>query len=167
MRKVYLWTTVWSLDTCVRESGKPNAFRWGGANDPQNRAGYLELTVQKAWDYYLDSRQTRSPTIEPDAICAFLFVAPEYYFARSSGMHAISELEKRQLVGRLAAFTSDYPRLILVPGTIAWRKPIHRPQSQMRKRDPITESAPVRSRHKRAWTGSRIGSRGARKRGST
>jgi predicted amidohydrolase len=139
MRKVYLWTTLWSLDTCVRRSTtKKNAF--GDSKSSIQRLQLLEQMVAKAWTYFEENVSTRLTSLEEDRpIWAFLFVAPEYYFARSSNAHAIEESDKRDIVGRLAEISRRYPRLILVPGTIAWKKPVIRPMSEIRKRDRDTK----------------------------
>ncbi|OEZ63805.1 hypothetical protein [Duganella sp. HH105] len=63
-----------------------------------------------------------------------VFVAPEYMFAHQIGRgdhntgdrRHISEADKSVLLGELTALSTAYPRLLLIPGTIAWRKTFDR-----------------------------------------
>ena len=87
----------------------------------------LALVVAEAWNRSFDAR--RSVRRELEALGAdwlYLFVAPEYYFAASDSAHAIPQTQKDQIVGFLRALSSEHPTLVLVPGTIAWKKPVLR-----------------------------------------
>lgn len=63
-----------------------------------------------------------------------VFVAPEYMFAHPIGRRDhntgdrrhINEAEKSALLVELKALSTAYPRLLLIPGTIAWRKTFDR-----------------------------------------
>lgn len=63
-----------------------------------------------------------------------LFVAPEYLFAHPAPGHNHNTPDRRHMeeadkviqLARLQALSLNHPRIILVPGTIAWRKPLER-----------------------------------------
>ncbi|WP_146093724.1 hypothetical protein [Xanthomonas arboricola] len=67
-----------------------------------------------------------------------ILTLPEYYFTRArdheSAARAMPEDEKDLLILELKKISLDYPRMLLIPGTIAFRKPFIRPLSKMLKR---------------------------------
>ncbi len=81
--------------------------------------------------------------------CAAFFVAPEYYFAspkmgkwsdsqdRFRG-RPIEQRDKETLQAQLLKLSEQYPDIVLVPGTIAWRKPLDRPAGETLKKNPVT-----------------------------
>lgn len=127
MREICLWTTLWSLDTAVRKSQlRKNDV---GNLSPLERYELLQRMVLQAWSYCAADVKERAQELRDSRpILGFLFVAPEYYFARSHNLHAISEEEKREVVGRLAELSGRHRDMILVPGTIAWAKKAVRTQ---------------------------------------
>jgi hypothetical protein len=64
----------------------------------------------------------------------YLFVAPEYLFAASDAAHAVPQDTKVTIVQSLMALSGRYPNLLLVPGTIAWKKPVVRSKEKMYKK---------------------------------
>jgi predicted amidohydrolase len=78
-----------------------------------------------------------------------LFVAPEYYFAQPfSGSwdmtrgrfrtRAIAQTDKEHIVRQLQTISDDFPGVIILPGTIAWRKPLDRVGEYRYERDKST-----------------------------
>lgn len=78
-----------------------------------------------------------------------LFVAPEYYFARSfmgkwSGTsqsfktRSIEQDQKDHIVRELRTISGQFPGIGIIPGSIAWRKPLDRPESDRFKRNKLT-----------------------------
>lgn len=63
-----------------------------------------------------------------------LFVVPEYYLAHPAGAghhqpgdnRHISETEKATVLARLEQLSDRYKGIVMIPGTVAWRKPILR-----------------------------------------
>jgi hypothetical protein len=137
MRNVYVWTALWTLDTFIPRSGSNASY---ALNDLTTIERYqlLARVVEQAWMSMARNliENAVEKLIEENAIWLFLFVAPEYYFARSDSAHAISETEKRAVVSRLSTLSGQYTNLILVPGSIAWKKPVMRPTAELRKKDP-------------------------------
>jgi hypothetical protein len=63
---------------------------------------------------------------------AALFTAPEYLFVRGEigpkgkneyACHHMEEAEKTDLRRAIATFQKDFPKLVLIPGTVLWRAP--------------------------------------------
>ncbi|HEX8437269.1 hypothetical protein [Archangium sp.] len=71
-----------------------------------------------------------------------IFVAPEYLFTQqrtsSAERRAVEEGMKEGFLQHLLTLSRTYPTLLIVPGTIAWRKPLQRPAGEQRKKDPMT-----------------------------
>ncbi|NYZ14273.1 hypothetical protein HL658_17085 [Azospirillum sp. RWY-5-1] len=78
-----------------------------------------------------------------------IFVAPEYFLSHRFGDHfnptnntvierTISYDEKEAFVQTLRGVSRDNPGVLLIPGTIAWKKTFERQDSQNFKRDPRT-----------------------------
>jgi hypothetical protein len=119
---------IWSLDTTsqtdsidTRKTNLENALR----------AAYADL-----------GQPARSDGISPKG----LFIAPEYLFAKpvSSGSSGhtlgsgrqLEEGEKDLLVNYMKHVSSTMPDLLIIAGTVAWRKPFERPvDKQKRSRD--------------------------------
>ena len=83
----------------------------------------------------------------PDSEIQGLLVAPEYFFTKPDPgkwdgakflSRAISQTEKEQAVEGFKNISKAFPTLFLVPGTIAWKKPLDRPAGEARKKDPVT-----------------------------
>ncbi|MFO0891726.1 MAG: hypothetical protein U0790_21605 [Isosphaeraceae bacterium] len=73
-----------------------------------------------------------------------LFVAPEYYFARAkmgqwSGSsqkfktRSIDQDKKDHIVKELREISKRFPGIAIIPGSIAWEKPLDRPANEFRK----------------------------------
>lgn len=138
MRKVYVFTALWTLDTYIPRFGTNATYALADLTVTE-RYQLLARVVEQGWVYLAKHLiEGVDRIMEENAVWLFLFVAPEYYFSRSSNAHAISETEKRNLVGRLATLSGGYTNLILVPGSIAWKKPIVRPDLELRKKDSIS-----------------------------
>lgn len=141
MSRVFVWAALWNIDTWVNHRSGGNDRSEVRDLSAVDRYQLLARVVQQArqrmvndlfdhhFDDVLDSR-TRS--------WLFLFVAPEYYFAFSDVAHAISQAAKDDLVARLRVLSTNYPSLILIPGTIAWKKPVVRRGMERYRRDPTT-----------------------------
>jgi hypothetical protein len=78
-----------------------------------------------------------------------LIVAPEYYFARSymgkwNGSskafetRSIEQDQKDHIVRELRAISRQYPAIGIIPGSIAWQKPLDRPESDRFQRNKLT-----------------------------
>jgi len=131
MRNVYLRVTLWSLDTAIRPGKGTTPFH---DLSPEARYAALAEMVEKA--YRRDESNRLWDEYEGDRpVVASLFVAPEYFFAASSTLHAMSETKKNEVIGALKALSGQYEKLILVPGTIAWRKRLLRTDDEWYRRD--------------------------------
>jgi hypothetical protein len=75
------------------------------------------------------------PEIEPATSPLFIFAAPEYYFKKSNGERCLSRDERDRFVNEMSKLSATRPRLLIVPGTIIWKKPMNekaRSKAQMR-----------------------------------
>lgn len=136
--EVVVWTALWSVDTLISRRG-PRPENAVAALSQRERVALLGRVVEQAYIFLAKDLIRLAEEIGKSGTKWYLlFVAPEYLFARSDTAHAITQAEKREVVRLLAALSLRYPELILVPGSIAWKKPAVRPASELRKRDPET-----------------------------
>jgi hypothetical protein len=54
----------------------------------------------------------------------FIFVAPEYYFKRTLTQRCLTKDERDQTRTAMSVLARSMPNLLLIPGTIMWRKPL-------------------------------------------
>jgi hypothetical protein len=73
---------------------------------------------------------------------SMIFLAPEYLFsaprANILGAKALMEDERDIVIQNLLGLSRRIPQMLLVPGTIAYKKKVIRPESQKRRMDPNT-----------------------------
>jgi hypothetical protein len=129
----YLFTALWDVDTKIEHGGRTkNEVRH---LDPMGRYRTLATVLQKAWRKMLGIQLDRGREIlSSGADWLYLFVAPEYLFAASDKAHAVPQDTKETIVQSLMALSGHYPNLILVPGTIAWKKPVIRSKEKLYKK---------------------------------
>jgi hypothetical protein len=82
---------------------------------------------------------------KPNAAISGIFVAPEYYFAANKAGVAkadgtfynrcVDEAAKDAIVADLLALSKKFPKMLLIPGTIAWSKSLVRKAGDEFKRD--------------------------------
>ena len=125
MKKIQIYTALWNVDTKIAERGRPaNALR---NFTPMGRYNLLDYVVREAWLDMVERRMANFETMLAQHIdWLYLFVAPEYYFAASDSAHAIPQNAKQTIVGMLQVLSGRFSNLVLVPGTIAWKKPVLR-----------------------------------------
>lgn len=121
--EVIIHSIVWSVDTEILRNGNgDNALRNHSIND---RLRLLRSVVDEA--YALGTTAWRLEPIEERTKLMFLvFTAPEYLFAYSDRQHLITEEQKQEVVRTLQAISNEYPLMVMIPGTIAWKKPLVR-----------------------------------------
>jgi hypothetical protein len=129
---------LWSVDTKIQKNGnESNVLRGLSMTDRVNLLGrVVEKAYEKVARGFIQSLPEKIGDAPPR--WALMFVAPEYLFARSDREHLITEAEKRDVVLRLQALSREWPEMIMVPGTIAWKKPAERPVDERFKKDPKT-----------------------------
>src|SRR5581483_8806196 len=117
---------------------RKNYDKAGSSKDARIKA--LKDCVQKL------ALQVKQEKIEDSEIQGIL-VAPEYFFTKPDPgtwdgaqflTRAISQAEKDQAVAEFESVSKAFPTLLLVPGTIAWKKPLVRSASEIRKKDKLT-----------------------------
>jgi hypothetical protein len=78
-----------------------------------------------------------------------IFAAPEYSFQKPNALgyngvdaryygHSLKQEQKEHAVAKLQELSRDFPTILMVPGTVAWKKPLDRAGTEARKRDPLT-----------------------------
>jgi predicted amidohydrolase len=79
----------------------------------------IEKAVGDAWDAIKLHMQSN-----PHPFYQSVFLAPEYYFSnqRHTNDRFFSQDVKRAIVARLAALAKKYPKFLIIPGTILWKK---------------------------------------------
>jgi hypothetical protein len=98
-----------------------------------------------------------------------LFVAPEYYFARAEAgawspgtnnfrSRAVDQQSKDLIVEGLKKISADAPGTVLIPGSIAWRKPFDRPAREKYHLNELTRerTGPLKAADRRAKNVARI-----------
>ena len=56
-----------------------------------------------------------------------IFAAPEYFFAKCGNrIKGFSEAEKDEIKGGLRQLSEQYPGIVLIPGSVAWKTPMSR-----------------------------------------
>ncbi|ELX09659.1 hypothetical protein Jab_2c17370 [Janthinobacterium sp. HH01] len=119
--KKKLIAAVWSIDT-KNIQDIPLAIRMAELTEAVGRADEAVMRIARKTGASLGD----SPL--------GVFVAPEYMFAHPTAgadhttgdLRHINEAEKSALLVQLTALSTAYPRLLLIPGTIAWRKTFDR-----------------------------------------
>lgn len=109
-----LHVTIWQVNT--------HAMQYLDLN---NRLAFLYKAVDEAYTHLrhlpANNRKLRG-----------IFVAPEYYFAKQAagGHHQLSEErylsdeEQHDVTASLTCLSRLYPDLLIIPGTMAWKKPL-------------------------------------------
>ncbi len=96
----------------------------------------------------------------PEAEVQGILVAPEYFFTKPDAgdwdgaaflARAISQADKEQAVAGFEAISKSFPSMMMIPGTIAWKKPLVRPATEARKKIALQDSVPVHSRRPPGW----------------
>ena len=83
----------------------------------------IEKAVDEAWSAIKLQMQK-----DPVPFYQSIFVAPEYYFSnqRHADDRFYSKDVKQFIVSRLSALAKKYPRMLIIPGTILWKKSAYR-----------------------------------------
>jgi predicted amidohydrolase len=141
MAKYRINLALWQVPTKVVNEG--NADKDGRQRALLNtlprhsldkRMALLRKRVEKAEIFFKDGAQSS------DRISVTVFAAPEYLFTRSDTQHFIHEDEKDKLLEDLAELSTKFRHIILFPGTIAWKQPVH-PNRWLMKEDKSKEEA--------------------------
>jgi hypothetical protein len=53
----------------------------------------------------------------------YIFVAPEYYFKKSIGERCVDKADRDRFIAAMSAIAQSSNNLLIVPGTVAWKKP--------------------------------------------
>uniref|UniRef100_A0A372IUG7 CN hydrolase domain-containing protein n=1 Tax=Paracidobacterium acidisoli TaxID=2303751 RepID=A0A372IUG7_9BACT len=72
-------------------------------------------------DFYNDAKASLAYTNIPPL---FIFVAPEYYFKRTLTQRCLTKDERDRTRDAMSILAQSLPNLLLIPGTVAWRKPL-------------------------------------------
>ncbi len=130
MPEIDMVVALWNRDTATKQAGfNPDRLRL--LNDA------------------LQACQAQLATIlKPAQKIKGIFLAPEYYFARenagqverygSLNERCLTETGKDFIVQHLLTVSKTYPQVLLIPGTVAWKKSVTRTPDQEFKRDPET-----------------------------
>ncbi len=79
----------------------------------------IEKAVKEAWDAIKLQMQR-----DPHPFYQSVFLAPEYYFSnqRHSNDRFFAQDVKRLIVSRLRTLARQYPKILIIPGTVLWKK---------------------------------------------
>jgi hypothetical protein len=130
MPEIELAVALWNRDTFKKQMG----------TNPQ-RVQALQDAIE-ACDMQFGRILNRNQAIKG------IFLSPEYYFAgdkaglgKADGSfheRCISEADKDGIVASMLALSRRFPKVLIIPGTIAWSKSLVRAPGQEFKRDPET-----------------------------
>jgi hypothetical protein len=108
-----------------------------------SRLKYLRMAVDKFLNETLKNPPPTNSNVAapPGGTPKYMFVAPEYTFANPItekrkekfdhfyGVERyVEEKEKDEIYNQLRAISRNYPDVLFLPGSIAWRKPLTRPK---------------------------------------
>src|SRR5437016_5576658 len=130
MPEIDMIVALWNRDTAKKQAGF-NADRIRLLNEA------------------LQACQAQFGTIlKPGQKIKGIFLAPEYYFASehagqverygSLNERCLTETGKDFIVQSLLTASKTYPQILLIPGTVAWKKSLTRTPDQEFKRNPET-----------------------------
>jgi hypothetical protein len=83
----------------------------------------IEKAVGEAWQAILLQMQSK-----PVPFYQSIFLAPEYFFSnqRHANDRFYSKDVKQFIVSRLSALAKRYPKILIIPGTVLWKKSAYR-----------------------------------------
>jgi predicted amidohydrolase len=112
-----LYAAILREPTWEPKTGKLNGL--GKAREELER---LQKYVTEAWQKITEMREAH-PVVDWQAV----FLAPEYFFSnqREAKARFFSHDVKRYIIQGLAALSKQYPKLLIVPGTVLWTKDLH------------------------------------------
>lgn len=64
----------------------------------------------------------KAVTTTAPATPLYIFIAPEYYFKKAIGERCVTKVERDQFLATMSQLAANKPHLLLVPGTITWKK---------------------------------------------
>jgi len=85
---------------------------------PLVRATRVGQMVAAAYQYLV----AQATANNEQATALYVYVGPEYLLQRSYSMRTVKEDEKTQIVNHLAAVSNACPGMLMMPGTLTWRK---------------------------------------------
>jgi predicted amidohydrolase len=102
---------VWNADTYVAGNSQPPT----GLRDSDDQWKTLAQCVSQTYAACEECASQDGETYLP-----YVFLAPEYYFAKAANRHFIEQTDQRNILERLRALSLKYNKMLIVPGTIAW-----------------------------------------------
>lgn len=90
----------------------------GGEAQPFDGDVRIDMLVPRIQQAEQQRLQYETANAGTDAVGVFL--APEWYFKRAPEPY--SDAERDQIISRLEGVSANYPQVVIVPGTIVWRK---------------------------------------------
>ena len=115
-----------------------NPSTLNGLGRALSQVAAIEDAVKDAWQAIKVHMQSH-----PHPFYQSVFIAPEYFFSnqRHSNDRFFSQDVKRVIVARLSALAKQYPKLLIVPGTILWKKKAYQSEMKIGQRTPPQQTA--------------------------
>lgn len=107
---------TWQIQTNDPGSNRSPSLDATGVFDLQTKISTMDAVIT---DFYRTATAAMPHTSIPPL---YIFVAPEYYFKKSIGERCLSRVERNQVIDAMRLLAGSMPNLLLVPGTIIWRK---------------------------------------------
>lgn len=108
------------LYAAIQYGAHPPLAAGNGIEKARQRVTRLVDAVKQSWAAI--EERTRGSNDEYQAV----FVAPEFYFVNDQAPSApdryLDHASKRWTVAQIAALAAEYPKLLLIPGTVLWTK---------------------------------------------
>lgn len=126
MKHYFLRVALWQLPTMVSNApdGAPNNVEHLSHDE---RCRQLEERLAAANALFEGMAAPAGATVVD------LFAAPEYLFADSATRHFVDAPTKDRILEKIRAMTLRYPNILLFPGTVAWKKPMHETRTFLNK----------------------------------
>jgi len=123
------------------------------ASDPRDLANFTSLLkwqdrlqLLRAVVGAADRAMPMPGALPPGTHALRLFLAPEYFFSESCNRHVMDYETRGQVVQGMAKLSGDFPHMLLMPGTVAYFKPLVDKglESRRLKADPNHQSRVVK-----------------------
>jgi predicted amidohydrolase len=111
---------AWQIQTNAQAQGGFDSLDVTGVYPLDTKISTMERIVS---EFYSDAESLAEGSGSPPL---FIFVAPEYYFKRTLTQRFLTKEERDTVRNAMSGLAQSKRNLLLVPGTVTWRRPLDR-----------------------------------------
>jgi hypothetical protein len=113
---------AWQIETNTRPLGNLESLDVTGVFPVGTKIATMTQVVD---DFYRDAQlEFQRQSQQGQASPLYIFVAPEYYFKRTLTQRCLTKVERDQVRTAMTNLAQSHPHLLLIPGTVTWKKPL-------------------------------------------